>query len=339
MSQQTPQSTLETVRKPIRGISLFSGGLDSQLAVCILRDQGIEMEALVFDSPFFNIAAAITASKALKIKLNIVDFTDDVLGLLNYARHGFGGAMNPCIDCHALMIKRAGEFMREHGFDFVSTGEVLNQRPMSQNKRALGEVEKDSGLAGYLVRPLSALLLEPTLLEQDGRIDRSQLCDLQGRNRKPQFELASRFGIEQYPTPAGGCLLTEKGFCAKLRDLMDHHQCTCGADATMLKLGRHFRLHNQTKCVVGRNRTDNQQLKALRKAGDVTVYTVDVPGPTAHLIAPVAQNDILLAAGIVAGYGDKGTKTEVIVKVITDQGPSEITVTPLDRETYVKWML
>lgn len=322
-----------------RGISLLSGGLDSQLTICVLRDQGIEVEGLVFASPFFSIKEAHQAAEQLGIKLHVVDFTADIFELIRKAPHGYGGAMNPCIDCHARMIQRAGEFMREHDFDFVSTGEVMNQRPMSQNKRALGIVEKTSGLTGYLLRPLTALLLEPTIPEQDGRVDRSKLLSLEGRNRKPQFALAKQFGLKSFPSPAGGCLLTERGFCSKLHDLIDHDQCDCAADAELLKTGRHFRLPNDTKCIVGRNRADNQLLKQSPHEQDVLVYTVDIPGPTALLKAPVDQSDILSAAGIVSGYGDKGEKTEVIVKIVYQGKTTEISTTPTPRDIYTQWML
>ena len=199
------------VPTPGRGLCLLSGGLDSQLSICVLRDQGLHVEAVVFASPFFKIEAAKRASENLKVPLQVVSFTQDILELVNHPPHGFGGGLNPCIDCHALMIRRAGELMVEKGFDFVATGEVLNQRPMSQNRRSLGIVEADSALNGRLLRPLSALLLEPTVPELEGKVDRTRLLGLNGRTRKPQMELAKKFGLVEYPSPAGGCLLTEKG--------------------------------------------------------------------------------------------------------------------------------
>jgi hypothetical protein len=202
-----------------RGLCLLSGGLDSQLTICVLRDQGLHVEAVVFASPFFKIEAAKRAAEKLNVALHIVSFTQDILGLVSHPPHGFGGGLNPCIDCHARMIRRAGELMAEKGFDFVATGEVLNQRPMSQNRRSLGIVEQDSALNGRLLRPLSALLLEPTVPELEGVVDRTRLLGLNGRSRKPQMELARQFGLVEYPSPAGGCLLTEKGFCRKLADM------------------------------------------------------------------------------------------------------------------------
>ncbi|MDO5462607.1 MAG: tRNA 4-thiouridine(8) synthase ThiI [bacterium] len=330
-----------TPPRKVRGISLFSGGLDSMLAVCVLRDQGIEMDGLVFKSPFFSPEGAIKAAKHLGITLHILDFTETILGLVRNPPHGFGGAMNPCIDCHANMIAAAGAFMREHGYDFVSTGEVLNQRPMSQNRRSLDTVAKSSGLEGYLIRPLSAQLLDPSIPEQDGRVDRSRLCAIQGRNRQPQMELVQRFGIKEFPSPAGGCLLTEKGFCRKLRDLFDH---TDGIpevrDVELMKYPRQFRLPDGGRIIVGRNRDDNKRLKALAAKENRTIlHTVNIPGPTALVIGEIPESDLQRAAAIISNYGDKGALTEIIVKVITPTETKEVTVQPLPRETYEPWML
>ena len=325
----------------VRGISLLSGGLDSMLAICLLREQGIEMEGVVFKSPFFGTASAEKAAKQLDVKLHILDFSQDILALVRNPPHGFGGAMNPCIDCHAAMIRRAGEFMREGGYDFVSTGEVLNQRPMSQNRKSLDAVAKASGLEGLLLRPLSAQLLDPTLPEQDGRIDRTRLGAISGRNRQPQMALVRRYGLTEYPSPAGGCLLTEKGFCRKLRDLFDHTEgIPPVADVELMKFSRQFRLPGGGRIIVGRNRMDNQTLKGLQKEGRLILHTVNIPGPTAAVLGEISEDDLQLAASIISDYGDKGVLTEIIVKVIApDNAVREITVNPLARETYQPWML
>lgn len=325
---------------PVRGISLFSGGLDSMLAVCLLRAQGIQMDGLVFTSPFFSPKAAIKAAKHIGLTLHTLDFTETILHLVKDPPHGFGGAMNPCIDCHANMIAAAGAFMRQHGYDFVSTGEVLNQRPMSQNRRSLDTVAKTSGLEGYLLRPLSAQLLEPTIPEQDGRVNRELLGAIQGRNRQPQMALVQRFGITEYPSPAGGCLLTEKGFCRKLKDLFDHTEgIPALLDVELMKFPRQFRLPDGGRIIVGRNREDNARLKALLQKGKTILHTVNIPGPTAAVIADITPDDLQRAAAIIANYGDKGTLTDIVVKVITPQTSYEITVNPLPRETFQPWML
>ncbi|MEG2415719.1 MAG: hypothetical protein RSB74_07360, partial [Kiritimatiellia bacterium] len=318
----------------VKGISLLSGGLDSMLAICVLREQGIEMEGLVFQSPFFDSQPAQEAAAQLNVPLHVLDFTTDIFGLVRCPTHGFGGAMNPCIDCHAMMILRAGEFMRQGGYDFVSTGEVLNQRPMSQNRRSLEVVAESSGLAHLLLRPLSAQLLEPTAPELDGRVDRSRLCAISGRSRQEQLALVRKYGIRKYPSPAGGCLLTEKGFCRKLKDLFDHSDDVTAADVELLKYARHFRLPDGARAIVGRNRNDNQNLKTLSAQGKTILYTVNVPGPTAAILGDATDADLLRVAEILASYGDKGDLPEVIVRVITPSDSQDLSVKSLPRETY-----
>ena len=322
-----------------RGLCLMSGGLDSQLAVCVLREQGVHVEAVVFASPFFKISAAKQAAEKLQVTLHIVPFTRDILELVAHPPHGFGTALNPCIDCHAGMIRRAGELMRENGFDFVATGEVLNQRPMSQNRRSLEIVEKDAGLDGRLLRPLSALLLEPTRPETEGVVDRNRLLGLNGRSRKPQMALAAQYGLEDYPSPAGGCLLTEKGFCRKLADVRDHEGLETERLVWLLLYGRHFRLPGGQKCVVGRDSRDNAALKKNRAADDVLLHTVNVPGPTVLIPAAANEEAMALAAGICAAYSDHGTRAEVVVRIIRGETSEERPVAPLAKERFLDWML
>ena len=322
-----------------RGLCLLSGGLDSQLAICVLRGQGLHVEAVVFASPFFKIAAAKQAAARLGVTLHVVEFTRDILALVKHPPHGFGGAMNPCIDCHALMIRRAGELMAQKGFDFVATGEVLNQRPMSQNRRSLEIVEKDAELGGRLLRPLSALLLEPTLPEREGVVDRSRLLGLNGRSRKPQMALAETYGLKEYPSPAGGCLLTEKGFCRKLAELKTHEGLDDEALVRLLPYGRHFRLPGGAKCVVGRDSHDNGVLKGARRQGDLLLHTVNVPGPTVLIPGGAGPEDVALAGGICAAYGDHGARQDVTLRFISDEGASERQVAPLPKEQFLSWML
>ena len=331
---------LEPVAKPQgRGLCLLSGGLDSQLAICVLREQGLYVEAVVFASPFFKIAAAKQAAANLNVKLHIATFTSDIIDLVKHPPNGFGGALNPCIDCHARMIRRAGELMAEGGFDFVATGEVLNQRPMSQNRRSLGIVEHDAALNGRLLRPLSALLLEPTLPETEGIVDRSRLLGLSWRTRKPQMELALKYGMKEYPSPAGGCLLTEKGFCRKLADLRDHEGLDRERLVWLLLDGRHFRLPGGAKCVAGRDARDNAALKRSQGEGDVLLYTVNVPGPTLLIPCGAHEEDVALAAGICAAYGDHGERTEVNVRIVRGKNAEERLVAPLPKEQFLGWML
>lgn len=285
-----------------KGFSLMSGGLDSQLAVRVLQRAGAEVEGVCFVTPFFSPKAAEQAAAALGIPLNVVDFTDDEIALIENPPHGFGGAMNPCIDCHATMIRRAGEMMLARGFDFVATGEVMGQRPMSQNKQSLGIVAKSSGLEGRLVRPLSALLLEPTLPETEGKLDRTRLLDLQGRGRERQIQLAAEFGIVNYPSPAGGCKLTEDGYGRKLKDLLEHEGLRTRRLVELLAVGRHFRLPDGTGLIVGRDRNDNAVLKAESARG-MLIASEGLPGPTALLVGgPKSDADLARARQIVAAY-------------------------------------
>lgn len=318
-----------------KGLCLLSGGLDSQLSICVLREQGVHVEAVVFSSPFFKIEAARRAAEKLGVRLHVVSFTRDILGLVKSPPHGFGGGMNPCIDCHALMIRRAGELMGQLGFDFVATGEVLNQRPMSQTRRSLDIVERDAALGGRLLRPLCAQLLEPTVPETEGLVDRSRLLGLSGRSRKPQMELAAKYGLVEYPSPAGGCLLTEKGFCRKLADVRCHEGLDDERLIGLLLFGRHFRLPEGAKCVVGRDSRDNALLKREWRGeeGEVLLHTVNVPGPTALVLGRPGEGDISYAAQLCAAYGDYGARQEVTVKILRGGASEERAVSPVSRES------
>jgi tRNA U34 2-thiouridine synthase MnmA/TrmU len=224
--------------------------------------------------------------------------------MLKKPKHGFGSNMNPCIDCHALMVQTAGAVMRGEGFDFVFTGEVLNERPMSQNKRALKVVEKGSGCEGYLLRPLSAKLLDETIPEKEGKVDRERLLDLHGRSRKPQIALARKYGVTVYAQPAGGCLLTDPGFSKRLRDLRDQEGLDEVRNIHLLKIGRHFRLPSGRKVIVGRNEVENKKLEDLAYAGDALLDPRGIPGPTVILPGGGSDTDLMEAARACARYSD-----------------------------------
>jgi hypothetical protein len=323
-----------------RSINLLSGGLDSMLAICVLRAQGVHVEAVVFESPFFGSRNARRAASGLGIKLHMLPFTEDIVRLVQDPPHGFGGAMNPCIDCHARMLNRAGALMTELGFDFLATGEVLNQRPMSQNLRSLQIVERDSGYAGRVVRPLSALKLEPTEPEQRGLLDRGRLLGLSGRSRQVQMELARQYGIREYPTPAGGCLLTEPLFCRRLQDLLEHEGAAETRLLHLLHNGRHLRLPSGGKCIAGRNLADNETLTAARAPADVLVRTVNVPGPVLLLPGGAAAEDVALACGICAGYADKRSDgTPTVVRILCGERSEERSVAPLPREAFAGYLI
>ena len=327
------------VKKQGRGLCLLSGGLDSQLAICVLREQGLHVEAVVFDSPFFKIVAAQRAAKQLDVRLHVVPFTHDILGLVQHPPHGFGTALNPCIDCHALMIKRAGQMMTEWGFDFVATGEVLNQRPMSQTRRSLNIVEQDAGLKGRLLRPLSALLLEPTLPEQEGIVNRTQLLGLNGRSRKPQKTLAGQYGLKEIPSSGGGCLLTERGFCRKLSDLLDHEGVECERMVGLLRYGRHLRLPDGMKCIVGRDAVENAVLEKTCQERDVLLVPLNLPGPTVFIPEGVGRVDITLASEICAAYSDHGQHTDVLISIQRGTQIEQCTVAQKSPEQFAEWKI
>lgn len=298
-----------------RGLSLMSGGLDSQLAVRVLERAGAHVEGVCFETPFFPSAAARKAAAALGIRLHVIDFTDDEIALLESPPHGFGGAMNPCIDCHATMIRRAGELMESLGYDFVATGEVMGQRPMSQNRQSLGVVEKSSGMKGRLVRPLSAKHLDPTIPELEGKLDRDALLDFSGRGRERQIALAAEFGIVDYPSPAGGCKLTEEGFGRKLRDLMEHEGLGRRRLVELLCYARRFRLPDGTGVILGRDRVENEVLRGEAGLGTV-VSPVNCPGPTALIPEVKSEGDFRRALRLVCAYSRCDRLAgDVVVKV------------------------
>jgi tRNA U34 2-thiouridine synthase MnmA/TrmU len=263
----------------IKAIALFSGGLDSMLAAELVRRQNIDVLGLTFTTPFFNAQKAQSAARLLNLPLAIEDITVEHLKMLKSPRYGYGKNMNPCIDCHTLMLKIAGKKMEETGFDFIITGEVLGQRPMSQNKQSLYVVAKNSGYVDHILRPLSAKLLDPIKAERDKIIDRSQLLSIQGRGRKHQINLAADFGIVDYAPPAGGCLLTDPMFTRRLRDLFSHQEDHGIHDIDLLKFGRHFRADDQGKIIVGRNNFDNEKIREFSTDDDIVLFMADFPGP------------------------------------------------------------
>ena len=331
----------EHYTKKARGLSLLSGGLDSQLAVCVLRDAGAEMEGITFATPFFAPDAARKAAAALGVTLHVVDFTDDEIVLVKNPPHGFGGAMNPCIDCHATMIRRAGELMTSLGYDFVATGEVLNQRPMSQNRQSLGVVARTSGLEGRLVRPLCAQLLEPTIPEQEGKLDRAKLLGLSGRRREPQFDLAKKYGLTDYPSPAGGCKLTEKGFGHKLKDLLEHEGLDERRLVEMLLVARRFRLPDGTSVILGRDANENRLLAARRAPSDTLVAPVSVPGPTALLPRVASESDLETATRIVCAWSRFDSfPGDITVKIVAGATTAERTIPrPYDRAPFLPFQI
>ena len=303
-----------------KAVALLSGGLDSMLAARLLQNQGIEVCGIHFVS-VFNCGpkpgarlSAGKAAEALGIPLKVVNFTEEQIGIVRQPPHGYGRAANPCIDCHIAMLRQAGRYMQEIGADFVATGEVAGQRPMSQRVFTLGLIEKEAGLEGRLLRPLSAKALPPTEVEKSGLVDRDGLEDITGRARHRQMALAREFGLTKYPTPAGGCLLTDPEFGARVKDLVEHGQLTLN-DAHLLKVGRHYRLDGSTKVVVGRNERENSVIETFAREGDLLFVVEGIPGPTALLRGDATEINIAAAAALCARSSKAGRLPAAKVRV------------------------
>lgn len=311
----------------VRAVALFSGGLDSILACRLTIEQGIQVLALHFVTPFYALGKKSPHYEARKmagtlgIPLKMVATGKEYIQMIKNPKYGYGSGMNPCIDCRIFFFSRARKYMEEIGADFVFTGEVLGERPMSQHLQALKLVERKSGLTGRLLRPLSARLLEPTIPEKEGLIDRERLLAIQGRSRKPQIALAASYGIKDYPPPAGGCLLTDRNFTWRLKEALGHGEETL-RDMQILKVGRHFRLSSGKRVVVGRDEIENRVLHNLARKGDIVLEPADIPGPTAVLFAGGSDIDVEIAARLCARYSDG--KNLPAVKIKTPFGIVEV---------------
>lgn len=302
-----------------RALGLFSGGLDSILAVKILQEQGIKVTAISFVTPFFSSKKAEASAEMLEIPIIVKDITEKHLEMLLNPKHGYGSTMNPCIDCHTLMLKVAGGIMEERGFDFIFTGEVLGERPMSQNKTALHIVAKESGYKDSILRPLSAKLLPETEPEKTKKVKRSGLLEVSGRQRKKQLEMAERYGIRDIPTPAGGCLLTDPGFSGRLKDLLREKEKPSVRDIELLKAGRHVRLDKNNKIIIGRNETDNKILAKTENREYLLLAPHLVKGP--YCMIPRRLDGELLdkAIKMCASYCDALEGKEVMFRNMEKQ--------------------
>ena len=332
----------------VKALALLSGGLDSTLAIRVIQQQGIEVIALNFVTVFCRCTShgsckleAVKVSEKFGIPIKVINTTERFLELVKKPKFGYGKNMNPCIDCRINIFRIAGEYMREIGADFIITGEVLGQRPMSQRKEAMKIIDKEANLTGLVLRPLCAKHMEPTIPEKLGIVDREQLLQIRGRSRKNQIQLADVFQIKDYPCSAGGCLLTDPEFAHRMRDLVN----TCDAnvnDVNLLKVGRHFRLDQQTKVIVGRNEEENTRVDSLSKEGDVLLTLVDMPGPLTLIRGEITEEKIQTAAQITARYG----KSHVLlsVKVSVKQVKNNVTeriieITPMSQEEVDKLIL
>ncbi len=266
----------------IRALGAFSGGLDGMLAALLLESQGIDVELATFTSPFFSSESGCRGAEQLDLPWREIDYTGEIMGLLHKPLSGFGKNLNPCIDCHAGMFRILGGIAEEEGYDFIFSGEVAGQRPMSQNKNSLNRVARLSGYQDMLLRPLSAKLLRITGPERMGLIDRDLLLSFSGRSRKPQMRLAEEYGI-RYINPGGGCLLTDPNYCDRLKILMSIPGLFTSGNARLIRHGRMFRLSDDTVGLVGRSEGDNAGLESLVN-DEITFVLEDRPGPTGVLI-------------------------------------------------------
>jgi tRNA-specific 2-thiouridylase len=335
-------------KEQIKAIGLLSGGLDSLLATRIMLDQGVEVTALNFRTGFsyFERERALgrdpgwpsdaeKAAATLGVKLEVIDVSDAYLPLVLDPRYGYGSGMNPCVDCRIFLLRRARAWMEAYGHHFVFTGEVVGQRPKSQMRPTLSTVERESGLEGYLLRPLSARLLKPTVPEQRGWVDREKLYAISGKGRKAQIALAEQFGITDYAQPSGGCCyLIDQTYSRRLRDLLAREgpEALTHEQVQLLALGRHLRLPSGRKVIVGRRKRENEYLATFGAQG-VLVTTVDHPGPTTLVPDLPTQDEIETAARITAGYSDGRHELAVRVEVRRGAGRGEmvevLTVEPI----------
>jgi len=316
----------------MKALSLFSGGLDSILSTKLIQHQGIDVEGVCFISPFFTAERGIKAARDINIHLHIMNIGKELLTLIKSPTYGFGKGANPCIDCHILMIKKAGSLMKKIGASFLITGEVLGERPKSQNRWALSIIGERSGFGDYLLRPLTAKNLPPTLPERKKWVEREKLLGIKGRGRRIQLELAKKLNIRNFSSPSGGCLLTDPVFSRRVKDLLARGKLNFN-EVELLKIGRHLCLESRTKLIVGRNERENKKLLQLATPGDFCLRAADFPGPIGLLRGEEDEEIFRIAASIIGRYSDappreikieyhklpEGEKRYLLVNSISDE--------------------
>jgi len=312
-----------------KAVALLSGGLDSVLAVKLIAEQGIDVVALHFKSPFSSKRdkerglQAEKAAKELGIRLILIYKGMEYIDVVRSPDHGYGKNMNPCIDCRIFMLKKTREVMAREDAGFVVTGEVLGQRPMSQRRDTIHIIEKESGLAGLIVRPLSARHFSPSIPEIEGIIDRSRLLDISGRSRQIQYRLVERFNLNEYGSPGGGCLLTDRIFSNKIKDLFFYDKDFTMQDVELLSTGRHFRLSSDTKLIIGRNEAENERLVANWQKPYMLLCPSGFRGPVGIIKGVFTDENITVSANII-GYYAKNNSREIALEINNTQAEKRI---------------
>jgi len=310
-------------------VALMSGGLDSMLAIRLMQEQGIDVEALNFKTVFTCCQdQSAQAAHDLGVRLTVVGQEDDYLDLIKRPKYGRGKGANPCVDCRIYMFDKAKVFMDQIGAQFIVSGEVVGQRPMSQKRRDLDVISYHSGLEDLLLRPLSAKLLPPTKPERDGLVDREKLYDFEGRSRKGLIALAKQLSLKDIPTPSTGCALTEPRFSQKVFDLIQIDPESQRWDFELLRVGRHFRFDDHTKVVVGRNATDNAQLEYMHRLPEASSAAFLTPknfgGPAALVIGPVTESAIEYVGGLLVRYSRNVNSENALV--VLEEGDSKTVI-------------
>lgn len=328
-------------QKKTRALAMFSGGLDSIVAARLMQAQGIDVYGVKFNTRFFSrkenddIAGRMAAK--ISMPLEQIDISQEYLDILQNPRHGYGVGINPCIDCKILMLKKAKEYADKINADFIFTGEVLGERPKSQHKAALGTIEKEAGLKGKLLRPLSAKLLAETEPEKKGLVSREKLLDIEGRGRDRQIELAKVFGIKDYPGPAGGCLLAEAHFGRKGKDIIQNKKKLAVSDIEILKWGRHFRV-GKNKIIVGRNENENTELLRLKSDKDYFFQVRFTGSPVTVLQGSKTAKGVKAAAELTAAYSDSDA-SQVKVSYGTKELCEIIIVDFKGKDSFLEYMV
>lgn len=324
------------MKTPRKAVALLSGGLDSMLAVRVILEQGIPVTAIRYITHFgcdpvsagscgHDVEPLVALWGPLGLTVKMSHLGQDYIDMVKNPKHGRGRNMNPCVDCRIMMLGRSLDFLERHDAGFLITGEVLNQRPMSQTFYRFKEMDRELGLEGRVVRPLSAKLLPPTIPELEGVVDRSRLLDISGRSRVRQYAMAKEYGIEKIPQPSGGCLLTDPGYSDRLRDLWANDPDGGARDLNLLRVGRHFRVSKSCKIIVGRNENENKMLEAFAGPEDVLVRVRDFVGPVTVIRGVHDEGAVEKAAQLTARYADVPDE-ETLVAVCAGTKEGEVRI-------------